>query len=250
MATATEIAAALNNHAATIRRLEDQIRAMDAILKSGQAPASAETFLGSALPAIPGSIWAFFAKLAWANRDLVYAHAMRFEAEITGAADATGTPIDGVAVTPSQFEVVSDSWFFVARLYVDVEIDPSNVLEQNSPQYVKFNLSDDSRQNALYARDPLSMNDFAPTLYRAANPLVFTEYPMAWRPQAKISATFYPMAGFPVAMASSTRAVTTRTARVIMEGVNVQKEVVTRIIDQNDDFLKRINLIGGMPRRR
>lgn len=238
-----------NQLAATVRRQEDEIRNMAArmdALRSG----SGGGFNAPAMPAEPGTIWSFFAKVAWADREYVYPHAMRFEAEIQGTDDGAGNPTDGVPVQPVALPVVADGYFFVAELFAEVEIDPTNPLEAMSPQYVKFQIEDDTRRNATFGRDPLEMTSLAPTQYRQGRPLTFSEYPMAWAPKVNIRTTFYPMAGFPTWGNQCRGMVTTRTARILLNGVIASESLVKRIFAQNEGLMQRLGLTGDATRRR
>jgi len=192
------------------------------------------------LPAVPGSVWSLFAKLAWSDPDLVRAHTIVVEANLQGGTDGAGGPADGAPVQPDA-DVVARNYFIVSEIHGFVEVDPTNALEANSSEFVSLQIEDTSRNYSLF-RAAMRMAPLAGTLTREGAPLRYHEYPLALLPNSRNVVTFVPLSGFPFA-ASGVTTLTTRRVGIHMHGVLVAERIVDRLIDENRVILSKNRLL-------
>jgi len=247
MSSIDALSAVLRKQGRVIEDLQAEAAAVKRAMASGGGGGGASSFpIGGPNPKTLGAGWEFLTKMPWAERNLVQAHAMDFEAEITGITDdgtAAGNVIDGVPVE-ADAEVVAHNYFFVHTLIGTLEIDPGNAWEWVGAQYVRWQLSDDSR-NAQFGRENLPLATLVGnTMGQRGDQLHFDAFPMAWYPQARIVATFSPLAGFTAYAPSNMRNSMNRYVRVTLYGFLIDAKIVDRLIAANKDWLNSVNLIG------
>lgn len=233
----------VNSLAATVRRQQEQLAALQKqLVGAALSPATPATdnILRNAtgLPAVPGSVWAWLAKLAWCDRDIVYPQELEFWVDLVGAVDGGGTPVDGTALNPTTPpKVNADSFFVCYEIRGYVERDPTNPNEDETSQYVNFQLEDDSR-NAPFGRDTINMRTLAGTKWTVGVPFNFSDVPMAWWPDCQLKVTFSPLAGFPDAgVVSAITQRTTRRVGIQLIGMNVRRHLVDNLLNENRRIL-------------
>lgn len=246
MSSIDALSAVLRKQGRAVEDAQAEIASLKRALASNAPRGGGGLQVGGPNPRTLGAAWEYLTKLPWAKRNLVQAHAMDFQVELAGITDtgaAGGIPIDGVPVEAPD-EVVAHNYFFVHTLIGRLERDLSNNDEWCAGMYVRWQLEDDSR-NAQYGDENLPMAPLVgDTMYQKGAPLLFDAFPMAWYPKARIVATFSPMAGFTAYNPSVARQVVTRQAGITLFGFLVDKTIVDRLIEDNEDWLNSVNLIG------
>lgn len=228
--------------AAFIRRLDDRMKAVEARGAGTGSPTHPDVRASVGLPAVPGSIWSFLAKMAWADRDFVFAHIIELRADLDGAVDGAGIPTAGAAVVVPDIKIIAGYYFFCHQLSASIAGDPSNPLEETIGDYCNFQLDDDSRQAPL-GQDVINMGELCGSKYRTPVPMRFTEYPLAWWPDCQLRCTFYPLPGFPAAVEHSITQATTRAAVVQLHGMLVRKPIVDNLLGENRKLIAQGNLL-------
>jgi len=192
------------------------------------------------LPAVPGSLWAMFSRLAWADPNIARAHAIPFTAQLNGTTSLAGVPADGVAVA-AENQVVAKMYFLVSRIDGYAVYDPTNPLEATLGDYVYVQLVDQER-NTQYGRVSFNLSHISGNWVRHPHPLIFDERPLTYLPNANIRVDFTPKAGFPDTVAHAITTLTTREVGLIMHGMLIDETIVDNLLEGNHDVLDKFGL--------